>query len=218
MKYAPEDLIKSDLIHEIICQIQNLLPNTCSLCDRRYRVDCNVKSLLECAICGQGIHQQCWEQLVQVKQPGVTDHATESFKTIYNPLNMDNLFYICKPCSEVNIPEKKERKRKPASKKKDLQTKVSINPTIQIVDSDQNLTLQMTSALTNASEPEFVSAVTSTNESLANDVSTPGPLENDSSYEPQDKSPKTCRYFVKGSCLQKVHSVWQQATIRLQTW
>ena len=62
----------------------------------------------------------------------------------------------------------------------------------------------MPSALTNASEPEFVSMV---NESLANDVSMSGPLENDSSYEQQDKSPKTCRYFVKGSCQHGVKNV-----------
>ena len=67
IKYQPEDLLKADLVHEIICRIQNLLPDTCSLCSTKYKVGIDDTPFLECASCGQGCHNKCWQQLINIK-------------------------------------------------------------------------------------------------------------------------------------------------------
>ena len=51
------DKNKRTLSHLIVCKIQNLLPDNCSICDRRYRISLEEDPILECSVCGQGIHK-----------------------------------------------------------------------------------------------------------------------------------------------------------------
>ena len=60
------DQNKSDLIHLIICRIQNLLPEDCSMCNAKYRMENTEVPVIECAICGQGVHTLCWLQLLNI--------------------------------------------------------------------------------------------------------------------------------------------------------
>ena len=62
------DKTKEPLAHLVICRIQNLLPDDCSICNTRYRIRNSEKTLLECNICGQGVHRKCWEEIQNLKK------------------------------------------------------------------------------------------------------------------------------------------------------
>ena len=107
-----ESKIKKPLAHLIICRIQNLLPENCTQCNERYRIDISESAILECAICGQGVHKRCWMQLASamsnadeltVGEP-LSDIDKASFKKLYNPLNLPGLYYICDICQDTTIP------------------------------------------------------------------------------------------------------------------
>ena len=53
------DYVKASNVDSIICRIQNLLPDTCGLCEEIYCVKNNDKTLLSCAVCGQEAHHKC---------------------------------------------------------------------------------------------------------------------------------------------------------------
>ena len=54
-----KDYVKPANINNLICRIQNLLPDTCSICKEKYRVKIGDTPLLSCAICGQEVHKSC---------------------------------------------------------------------------------------------------------------------------------------------------------------
>ena len=86
-------LRKDDLIHEIICQIQNLLPDTCQICNQRYKTGIEDAPFLACDICGQEVHKPCF-----MRQLGIEKGS----KPNINPLNLPGVHYFCKEC-ERNI-------------------------------------------------------------------------------------------------------------------
>ena len=86
-------LRKDDLIHEIICQIQNLLPDTCQICNQRYKTGIEDAAFLACDICGQEVHKPCF-----MRQLGIEKGS----KPNINPLNLPGVHYFCKEC-ERNI-------------------------------------------------------------------------------------------------------------------
>jgi hypothetical protein len=108
---------KKLLAHLIICRIQNLLPENCTICNDRYRISISETPLLECCICGQGVHTECWTELAKVKGnlDNMFDLNAASFQDIYNPLKLPGMFYICKICQESTIPDDDSgnTKRKP---------------------------------------------------------------------------------------------------------
>ena len=50
---------KMTCTNSLICRIQNLLPDTCNLCENEYCVKRDEISLIICEICGQGSHNVC---------------------------------------------------------------------------------------------------------------------------------------------------------------
>jgi hypothetical protein len=56
IKFNESTAVKKTLAHNILCRIQNLLPDDCNLCNKHYRIGLNETPLLECSICLQGIH------------------------------------------------------------------------------------------------------------------------------------------------------------------
>ena len=94
---------KQPLAHLIICRIQNLLPDDCSICNTRYRIDINETPLLECAKCGQGVHTECMIKLIDpIDDNNKIDAA--SFQALINPLNIPGIYYICEACKDSTIP------------------------------------------------------------------------------------------------------------------
>ena len=124
-----EEYVKSSNVQTLVCRIQNLLPDICSICDDVYCVKNNDVSLLSCDICGQEIHRKCLNNIIGNK---VTENDNISLGTltknqlmqIVNPLGIEGWVYICKPCRKNHIPDEKSGLKKKAKKSNaDLQKK-----------------------------------------------------------------------------------------------
>lgn len=219
---------KKPLAHLIICRIQNLLPENCSLCDERYRIKLDETPLLECAICGQGVHKQCWSELARAMRdandPIKLD--ADSFKAIYNPLNLPGLYFICKVCEDSTIPNdangNSKRKAKGASQKGKQSNQIEVEtisespgnkdgeendnqiPEIEITDEEQSIqgnsdNLEKESETANL-EDQDGSVRNAEHEAK---VDTEHDTQADAtkiSCEGSKKSPATCHFFKKGNC------------------
>ena len=53
------------LPHEIVCRIQNLLPDVCHLCKLTFYVKIGEKPIISCVRCGQGCNNSCVLQLLE---------------------------------------------------------------------------------------------------------------------------------------------------------
>ena len=57
---------KDDITHAIVCRIQNLLPDDCCICNKRYCLALKELPTLPCAKCGQSSHKQCIVHLLSL--------------------------------------------------------------------------------------------------------------------------------------------------------
>ena len=104
---APEgkswnSLLKQDIANELICRIQNLLLDNCSICGVAFATKLDEKPLLECELCGQNIHMPCLRNIL-----GENYHENitkEEVLHIINPLGMNGVHYLCSSCSNSTIP------------------------------------------------------------------------------------------------------------------
>ena len=48
---------KKDIVNDIICRIQNFLPETCDMCNSSYMTKHGDAHLLSCALCNQEVHK-----------------------------------------------------------------------------------------------------------------------------------------------------------------
>ena len=63
--------------------------------------------ILECAVCGQGVHKPCLLNLAtipKIMQILMLTLNVELFKSLYNPLNLPRMFSICHTCQPNTIP------------------------------------------------------------------------------------------------------------------
>ena len=159
----------------------------------------NEDPLIECAICGQGCHKQCWTELVQVHDANIAADITPTlFKSILNPLNIPNLYYICKPCEEMNIPKRKEKKRKAAGKAVTFSVDQVLVENAETANSSEN-TLVIPVEPANA---EDQNATTGNTNQVMNDTPPNNnknmPLDNEKDVN--KVKTKVCTHFKKGSC------------------
>ena len=138
------DKNKRPLSHLIVCKIQNLLPDDCSICERRYRISLEEDPILECSVCGQGVHKPCWLNLAAISSTDSADISdtidADTFYSLYNPLNLPGLFYVCHACQPKTIPSDNEGDNK-RKRKRALSVKTKTTPPIQEdrrTDSTQN--------------------------------------------------------------------------------
>ena len=113
---------KKELSHLILCRIQNLLPDDCGLCNERYRIMLGEKPLLECSICGQGVHEECWINLLTVTSAEVdvtTDRNSIAQKYV-NPFKLPGIFYICSACEITTIPKEEVKQKRRTEKVSNL--------------------------------------------------------------------------------------------------
>ena len=147
LKFNEKTATKKYLAHEILCRIQNLLPDDCNLCNKRYRINLNDKPLLECEVCFQGVHEPCWTQLIHAKSSIINSLQLEKLnaKELINPLNFPGVHYICQACEPEAIPcidstsssnpkqkssknTQKKKQTEPSEKRKTTETAVSSLP------------------------------------------------------------------------------------------
>ena len=101
---------KADALpHELVCRIQNLLPDTCQLCKQSYCIKLHDKPILSCVKCGQGCHNSC---VLQVLGKNIEDlESSNNFgEHLANPYSTLGLFYVCYFCQKEVIPQKEALK------------------------------------------------------------------------------------------------------------
>ena len=94
------DKTKKPLAHLIVCRIQILLPEDCNISHERGRIKLSEPTLVECEVCGQGVHRKCFLDLA-ANATGVTKIPSEidaaDFRKLRNPLNLPGIHFFM-PC------------------------------------------------------------------------------------------------------------------------
>ena len=95
-----DDYTKYGLICHTIYRIQNLLPDTCTMCKETYASDINDPHILACDICRQEIHHSCLASKLDIQ----VDVSAEALAKSINPLNLPGWTYLCPACVEDSVP------------------------------------------------------------------------------------------------------------------
>ena len=107
-----ECYVKAAIIRNLVCRIENLLPDTCFICESEYTIAKDEVPLLRCAFCGQGIHSPCLLQLLEVSPEQQDSFGPEEVQNKINPCNLPGFFYICHCCEKDKIPSDDVGKKK----------------------------------------------------------------------------------------------------------
>ena len=106
------DQYRSDALpDELICRVQNLLPDVCLVCKETYCVKLTDKPIASCVRCGQGCHDVCFLQAMG-KTKEELDESNNFGVSILNPFAPLGLYYICGHCKDEVIPSKDHLKIK----------------------------------------------------------------------------------------------------------
>ena len=96
---------KTTNISNIICRIQNLLTDNCGICNSEYSVKLNDTPLLCCVFCGQGSHDPCIYDLLNIDTLDLMSVSRENIMEKINPTKMKGWHYVCPECEKNKIPE-----------------------------------------------------------------------------------------------------------------
>lgn len=200
---------KEELSHLILCRIQNLLPDNCNICSNRYRIELEDAPLLECAICGQGVHEKCWLNLLNIDNTSDRNMIVNKY---INPLNLPGIHYLCSVCEDDTIPKGTDRKatvpEPPKSQGQPLaEDKIdSSQAVIQTGNVDE------TEEENNTNEDDLneddlnkepvmnYTIVEEANEKSTHQETTSTGTSDDTSKSTTIKSDLVCRYFRRGTC------------------
>ena len=169
-----------------MCKIQNLLPDNCSICDRRCRISLE-DPILECSVCGQGVHKPCWLNLAAISSNNTDISDTidsDVFKSLYNPLNLPGLFFVFYACQPKTIPSDSEGDNK---RKRNLALSVKAGPTIQENPSQKDPIFQ------NNAVPQALKEWEDDKQTASNPSTQTG-------TDNQEKSKSICRFYKNGNC------------------
>ena len=182
-----EEYLKHELVTKLICRIQNLLPEKCSLCSEVYCVKNHDKPFLPCSKCGQEAHRECIQSAL-----GMTDEEDEydeldqkGIMLKLNPFNLSGFHYLCKSCEESTIPSKKSARKKIRKKK---------NVAFSTQENTQDDNSSPLTTLTNQRWDDTMLEDKEENE----DEDDEGDGTKDDNG-PEEKV-KTCRFYQSGTC------------------
>ena len=122
------------LPHELLCRIQNLLPDKCHLCKQNYCIKLEDKPIMSCARCGQGCHNGCVIPLLGITTEDLNED-NQFGALLANPNSALGLFYLCGYCQKEAIPDKEQLKVRNSSRRNSL---VSGNPPTLVPNVDIN--------------------------------------------------------------------------------
>jgi hypothetical protein len=94
---AQEMYVKESVVWNMICRIQNLLPEQCDTCKETYCIKTNEEPLLPCKSCGQDIHRPCLEIALNTINSNI-----QQLNTILQAI--PGLHYICTICEQRILP------------------------------------------------------------------------------------------------------------------
>lgn len=105
-KPGQDQFNKSTCVNNLICRVQNLLPDDCNVCEQQYCVRPDDVPLLSCEVCGQGSHDDCI-----LNQFGIPPEEQDVFgpADAVSKLNLSGfpgLHYLCGACEDRLIPDK----------------------------------------------------------------------------------------------------------------
>lgn len=103
---------KDLLVNDIVCRIQNYLPETCEHCNQSYCTKMGDVHLLACSVCGQEAHLPCL--LSRLGLESADRLSAQEVANMINPMGWNNLQYICGPCGVVTIPSFSDNKTTPS--------------------------------------------------------------------------------------------------------
>ena len=101
---------KTELTHNLIVRIQNLLLDTCGLCKEEFNTQLEDNPLLSCEVCGQGSHDPCILKILGQSSPG--PHDPTKIRQMLIPLDIAGVHYLCMSCSNDLIPKEEGGKIK----------------------------------------------------------------------------------------------------------
>ena len=104
-----DNYVKATNVENVICRIQNLLPDVCNMCKGVYCTKNNQSMLLSCVICGQEIHHDCLIKLLPPNTEGENitkpcNLTKEQVKALINPCNIPGMIYVCQACTTTHVP------------------------------------------------------------------------------------------------------------------
>ena len=180
-----EDYLKPTNVHNLICKIQNLLPEKCTICEDSYCVRLEDNALLECVMCGQDVRRKCFLQKLGAVDPNM-DAAT--LATIINPYRIKNLYYLCDPCADENLP-----KNEAGKKKKKRQRDLTNIETTEDKHSDKV-------NLEEPAETQKENYNITPNEGKNTRVTLEETEQTKGTEDKLQPKTKTCSYYVRGKC------------------
>ena len=113
-KFSREELTNQDkyqkkqVIHNLFIRIQNLLPDTCSLCKKEYHTSLDDTPLLSCEVCGQGSQNSYIISVIGIEESEESSIDPQTARKKIIPLELPGVHYMCMTCSNDYIPDDNE--------------------------------------------------------------------------------------------------------------
>ena len=171
---------KPTCITILMRKMKNLLPKKCGICDEQYYVQRGKVPLLSCGICGQGSHDPCILQKLNVSEADKPNFTPADAHNKINPLSLPGLHYLCMDCEKSTIKEAEPTGR------------VRLQSTADELPSSQ--TDGHTDTITDSTASDNSGGTThDTGESASNSKNNPTPQTDNSSK-------KICRFLKKNNC------------------
>ena len=132
-----DGLLKEQLVHEIICQVQNMLPDNCQICNQTYKSNLGDTAYISCDVCGQEVHKPCFMKLLGIEEGTMPN---------INPSNLPGIHYFCKACEEevsrkldIEFPDKRNREKERSRSGKEPIKKSQKQTVSAYVDNPQSM-------------------------------------------------------------------------------
>ena len=175
------DYTKEACLLELICRVQNLLIDKCQFCNQHYAVSKNEESLLQCSLCGQGVHMECLKSLLG-EAFSETQLTPKDVQELINPYNINSLKFMCLECSNTTLPQSSDGLKKSVAKK-------STSPitTIKVVDAE-------------VQQGDCTESINQITVSIDRDTNTEQKTQERPSPDPPLVSPEDCKLYRIGQC------------------
>ena len=199
------DYTKEGIVKNLISRIENLLPDTCLICNNEYTIKLDDPPILPCEKCGQESHLDCLKATLGNLEEELTQ---ESVKALVNPFNLPGWSFNCLHCKKRMIPSPdadvkasvlKKEKRQPQLSQSQASTHTNEDDASETAVARNETPETAEPAAVAPPNPEIPQAPTAEDngvESVSNAVG------NESQYPPSHPKsfPNICSDYLKNSC------------------
>lgn len=185
------------LPHELVCTIQNLLPDSCHLCKQSFCVKLGEKPILSCVRCGQGCHNSCVLQLIGKTEEDL-NQGNNFGADLANPYSSLGLFYLCHYCQEEAIPQRVGLKVKQSSRRNSTTTQQTTSPSRTQTQADQNSVNSQSDTTAAAIVPNVT--ILERNTQSAPEDQSPTNEQRQINQQRPENTPPICKNYRTGRC------------------